>query len=59
MADLINTRYKGVNITLAITGLPITITGEVLSPNGTGVVSLKLKEGKIVNIAESLIAFFF
>lgn len=62
MADLINTTYQGVNITIGLTGLPITITGEVLAAAaGTAddLVTLKLKDGKIVNLAGALIAFFF
>lgn len=59
MADLINSKYQGVTITIGITGLPITITGQVINDKSTSIVTLKLSDGKIVNIAESLIAFFF
>lgn len=58
MADLITNNYQGTTITLALTGLPITITGEVIRGQHDTVV-LRLKDGKIVNIAPSLIAFFF
>lgn len=58
MSDYITTNYQGAKITVAVTGLPITITGEVIIGE-TGVLTLKLADGKIVNINESLIAFFF
>ncbi|WP_171991968.1 hypothetical protein [Clostridium baratii] len=58
MADLITNNYQGTTITVALTGLPITITGEVIKGQHDTVV-LRLKDGKIVNIAPSLIAFFF
>ncbi|CUQ12907.1 hypothetical protein [Clostridium baratii] len=58
MADLITNNYQGTTITVALTGLPITITGEVIRGQHDTVV-LRLKDGKIVNIAPSLIAFFF
>lgn len=58
MSDYITTNYQGAKITVAVTGLPITITGEVIVGE-TGVLTLKLADGKIVNINESLIAFFF
>lgn len=59
MASLITNNYQGAPITLGITGLPITITGEVLKSNGDDTVTLKLKDGKIVHISNELIAFFF
>ena len=63
MADLINTTYQGVKITLGVTGLPITVTGEVLAAgtaeNTENIVTLKLEDGKIVSFAGSLIALFF
>ena len=60
MTDLINGRYQGCPITVGITGLPITITGTVINDDTTAsTITLKLKDGKIINIAESLIAFFF
>lgn len=59
MSDLIRTNYRGATITLAITGLPITITGTVIQTNNTNYISLKLEDGKIVHITEDLIAFFY
>lgn len=59
MADYITTNYQGATITVAVTGLPITLTGEVIIGSATGVLTLKLKDGRIVNISDSLIAFFF
>lgn len=59
MAELITSRYQGSSITLAVTGLPVTITGEVIGGESDTMVTLKLKNGKIVYIASNLIAFFF
>ncbi|MDY6011732.1 DUF6897 domain-containing protein [Clostridium sp.] len=58
MAEIIRNNYCGATITLAITGLPMTITGEVVTVENN-VVTLRLKDGRIVNVAPSLIAFFF
>lgn len=58
MGDLIRNNYRGATITLAITGLPMTITGEVVTVENS-VVTLRVKDGRIVNIASDLIGFFF
>lgn len=64
MGDLLRTNYRGATVTLAVTGLPILITGTVVETTTTAAttaddISLKLKDGKIIHITEDLIAFFF
>lgn len=59
MYELLTNDFKGSTITVAITGLPIVITGKVITSKQEGIVSLKAEDGKIINIAENLIAFFF
>lgn len=59
MGDLILKNFKGSTITVAITGLPILITGKVLDSDICDIVTIKANDGKIINIAEKLIAFFF
>ena len=58
MADLIVRNFKGTTITLALTGLPILITGEVIE-GSTNIVALRLENGNKVYIAGNLIAFFY
>ncbi|MFR5266374.1 hypothetical protein [Clostridium sp.] len=59
MYELLTNDFKGATITVAITGLPIVITGKVITSKQEGIVSLKAEDGKTINIAENLIAFFF
>lgn len=59
MYDLLTKDFKGATITVAVTGLPIVITGKVITNEKEGIISLKAEDGKIINIAENLIAFFF
>lgn len=58
MAEIIRNNYRGATITLAVTGLPMTLTGEVVAIENN-IVNLRLKDGRIVNVAPNLIAFFF
>lgn len=58
MAEIIRNNYRGATITLAVTGLPMTLTGEVVAIENN-IVNLRLKDGRIVNVAPDLIAFFF
>ncbi|GAA0069917.1 hypothetical protein K5V21_10445 [Clostridium sardiniense] len=58
MAELITNNYQGANITIALTGLPMTITGEVIRGQANAV-TLRLKDGRLVTIAPNLIAFFY
>ena len=55
---MINDNFKGANITLAITGLPILITGEVVS-GSDNIITLRLNNGTKIYIESSLIAFFY
>ncbi|MEG0773520.1 hypothetical protein [Clostridium sp.] len=59
MCEFIRDNYKGATITLAITGLPILITGEVLSTREDRVIGLRLKDGTKIYINAELIAFIF
>lgn len=59
MGDLIRTNYRGAVVSVAVTGLPILVTGTVVETNNTDNISLKLEDGKIIHISEELIAFFF
>jgi len=58
MYEIITSGYKGVSITLALTGLPLLITGEVFEVTNN-IVGLKLKDGKTVHINANYIAFFY
>ena len=59
MFNLINENFKGVTVTIAVTGLPITLTGEVLGNSQGNVVVLRLENGNKVYINAELIAFVF
>lgn len=50
---------KGSNVTIGITGLPIVLTGEVISTTGTNVIGLKTAGGVIIYINSELIAFVY
>jgi len=59
MFDLINPK-SGNFVTVAITGLPLTITGQVITqPVGGTIIVLALKDGKSVSINADHIAFFY
>ena len=58
MCEILIKNYRGATVTIALTGLPILITGEVLSVN-EGVLNLKVKDSKMVFIQTKYIAFFY
>lgn len=58
MAELIRNYFRGSSITIGITGLPVVITGVVVETECNDNISLKLENGRIIHIAENLIAFF-
>lgn len=58
MYELITNNFQGTNITIALTGLPIVITGEVIGGDGC-IISLRLRDGSNVYIESNLIAFFY
>lgn len=58
MSNLISSNFMGSTITIAITGLPILITGEVFGGNSNAV-GLRLEGGNKVYIRGDLIAFFY
>ena len=55
MYDLITNNFQGTNITIALTGLPIVITGEVIGGDGS-IITLRLRDGSSIYIESSLIA---
>jgi len=59
MFEFIKNNFKGATVTLALTGLPITITGEVINLGADNIVGLRLKDGNKVFINADLIAFVF
>lgn len=58
MYEMISRNFQGATITLAVTGLPLLITGEVISSNDK-IVTLRLNNGSKVYFESSLIAFFY
>lgn len=58
MFSIITSSYMGSNITLGITGLPVTISGEVVeSSNNT--IGLRQAGGNRIYIDAAKIAFFY
>ena len=58
MYELITCKFQGSNITVAVTGLPVLISGEVIGGDGC-IITLRMKDGRSVYIDSSLIAFFY
>jgi len=58
MYEIITKNFQGATITLAVTGLPLLITGEVVSGSDK-IVTLRLSNGSKIYIESSLIAFFY
>lgn len=59
MYDLITRNFQGTSITMALTGLPVLITGEVIGGDGNNIITLRLRDGSSVYIESRLIAFFY
>ncbi len=61
MANFIMDNFKGCEVTLAVTGLPVTVTGEVMNCKDVNenVITLRLENGNKININAKLIAFIF
>jgi hypothetical protein len=59
MSNFIRQNYRGATITLAITGLPVLITGEVISTGDDDTIGLRLENGTKIYINAELIAFIF
>ncbi|CUU45578.1 hypothetical protein ACUH7Y_01945 [Clostridium beijerinckii] len=57
MADFIISNFKGVKVTIAVTGLPVVICGEVLGSRCGNIIGIKAENGSIVNINADLIVF--
>lgn len=58
MYELITSGYKGVSITIALTGLPLLITGEVCEVRNN-IIGLRLKDNRTVYIDVNYIGFFY
>ncbi|WP_346930578.1 hypothetical protein [Clostridium sp.] len=59
MCEIITNKFKSSTIKLAVTGLPIVITGEVLSSSNANLLAIRLSNGTNVYITTNLIAFFY
>lgn len=59
MNDFIRQNFKGATVTIAVTGLPIILTGEVINSGDPCVLGLRLENGNKVFINAELIAFVF
>ena len=57
MYELIKCKFQGANITVAVTGLPILITGEVAYVNN-GIAAVRLEDKRTVYVNTAYIAFF-
>lgn len=47
MYELIKCKFQGANITVAVTGLPILISGEVIGGDD-GIITLRMCDGKSI-----------
>lgn len=59
MIDQITNNLKGSSVTIGITGLPVTFTGEVVATTDATVVGIKTPGGIKVYINPELIAFIY
>ncbi|MBC8059037.1 MAG: hypothetical protein H7Y18_00015 [Clostridiaceae bacterium] len=59
MYEMISKNFMGSTITLALTGLPILITGEVVPTSATNIIGLRIEGGNKVYINTNLVAFFY
>ncbi|MBC8059038.1 MAG: hypothetical protein H7Y18_00020 [Clostridiaceae bacterium] len=58
MFDFIKNNFNGASVTLALTGLPITLSGEIIDVECNSI-GLRLKGGKKVYVDADLIAFIY
>ncbi len=58
MFDIITKEFMGSNITLGITGLPVTISGEVVEV-ADNTIGIRQTGGNKIYIDVSMIAFFY
>lgn len=59
MFEFITQNFRGATVTIGITGLPITVTGEVISTGANNIIGLRLENGNKIFINADLIAFVF
>lgn len=58
MYTLITTNYMGSNITIGITGLPVTISGEVVE-GSNNTIGIRQPSGARIYVDATKIAFFY
>lgn len=58
MFEFINDRFMGATVSIAITGLPVVLTGQVVNSNKPGIIGLK-QDARIIYIEAELVAFVF
>lgn len=59
MFEFVFENFRGTTVTIGITGLPVTVTGEVVNSSDDEVIELRLQNGNKVSINAALIAFIF
>lgn len=59
MCEFIKQNFKGATVTITISGVPMAITGEVISTGSNDVVGIRLSNGNKVFINCQLIATVF
>lgn len=59
MFEFIKQNFKGATVTIGITGLPITLTGEIISSGMENIIGIRLEGGNKIFISADLIAFVF
>lgn len=59
MFELINCNFKGSTVSVVLTGIPVVITGEVVTSGYENIIALRQCGGNKIFIAANLIAFVF
>lgn len=59
MFDFITKNFMGSTVSLVVTGVPVVITGEVLTSGYENIIALRLNGGTKVFILADLIGFVF
>jgi hypothetical protein len=57
MVDFIKRNFMGTTVTLALTGLPVTITGEIIYTPSCHTVALRMENGRTLILRGEMIAF--
>ena len=59
MLNQIIKNLKGANVTIGVTGLPVTFSGEIINSSDVTVIGLKTADGIKVYFNPDLIAFIY